>query len=139
MSLTQRIFRIVKAEMATLFPNYSSSNDAYLDDYRSDDALDEPDLAFEPDGTTARAPSPQAFIKGDYYLILGVPYTASQRQIRRAYHDLAKQYHPDKHNQGTPTDAQRARERMNLINEAYHHLKDSERRAQYNLTYSPQR
>lgn len=31
----------------------------------------------------------------DYYKILGVPKDASQEEIKKAFHSLAKKYHPD--------------------------------------------
>jgi len=31
----------------------------------------------------------------NYYEILGIPHTASKEEIRRAYHSLARKYHPD--------------------------------------------
>lgn len=34
--------------------------------------------------------------KVNYYKVLGVSRTATTRDVKRAYHKLAKQYHPDK-------------------------------------------
>src|SRR6187399_3111103 len=54
----------------------------------------------------------------DYYLILGVERTASNRDIKRAYRQLAIRYHPDKN---PNLDAE---ERIKEINEAYMVLSD---------------
>ena len=62
----------------------------------------------------------------DYYAILGVPRNASQEEIKRAYRELAKKYHPDK-NRGDPE----AEERFKEINEAYAVLSDPKKRAEY--------
>lgn len=62
----------------------------------------------------------------DYYKILGVERTASDDEIKRAYRKLAQEVHPDKHSGNSEVE-----ERFKLINEAYEHLKDSEKRAQY--------
>jgi preprotein translocase subunit Sec63 len=34
--------------------------------------------------------------KRNYYKVLGVEKNASEREIKRAYHQLARKYHPDK-------------------------------------------
>lgn len=53
-----------------------------------------------------------------YYEILGVPIDADRETIRRAYRQLAMQYHPD-HN-----DSPEAAEKMKAINAAYAHIMD---------------
>ena len=34
--------------------------------------------------------------EGDYYKLLGVPKTATEREIKKAFRKLAMEYHPDK-------------------------------------------
>ena len=51
----------------------------------------------------------------DYYKILGVPQTASDDDIKKAYRKLAMQYHPDKN----PGKEKWANEKFKEINEAY--------------------
>lgn len=62
----------------------------------------------------------------DYYEALGVSRTASQKEIRKAFRKLARQYHPDVN----PGD-QAAEERFKEINEAYEVLSDEEKREKY--------
>src|SRR5579864_3914762 len=62
----------------------------------------------------------------DYYATLGVPRTATQKEIKAAFRKLARQHHPDL-NQG---DAQSA-ERFKEINEANEVLSDPEKRRKY--------
>ena len=62
----------------------------------------------------------------DYYKILGVDRKAREDDIRKAYRNLAKKYHPD-HN---PNNKQ-AEERFKEINEAYQVFSDSQKRSVY--------
>lgn len=62
----------------------------------------------------------------DYYKILGVPRTATEKEIKRAYRDLARQFHPDLN----PGDTS-AENRFKQINEAYEVLGDPDKRARY--------
>ncbi len=62
----------------------------------------------------------------DYYKILGVARNADQKEIRKAYRRLARQYHPDVN----PGDRS-AQERFKEINEAYEVLSDPEKRQKY--------
>ncbi|MDW7982530.1 MAG: molecular chaperone DnaJ [Thermomicrobium sp.] len=63
--------------------------------------------------------------KRDYYEVLGVDRTASQEDIRRAYRQLARQFHPDVNK--SPD----AEEKFKEINEAYEVLSDPDKRAAY--------
>lgn len=62
----------------------------------------------------------------DYYKVLGVERKASEAEIRKAYRDLAKRYHPDRN-----PDNKQAEERFKEINEAYQVLSDPEKRKVY--------
>jgi preprotein translocase subunit Sec63 len=46
----------------------------------------------------------------DYYADLGLPQQASSREIKVAFHSLAKKHHPDKKAPGKSIDAQDFRE-----------------------------
>ncbi|KAF8791454.1 protein tumorous imaginal discs, mitochondrial-like [Argiope bruennichi] len=62
----------------------------------------------------------------DYYKILGVPRNASQKDIKKAYYELAKKNHPDI-NKGDPE----AETKFQAVSEAYEVLSDENKRRQY--------
>lgn len=62
----------------------------------------------------------------NYYEILGISRTATQAQIKKAYRELAKKWHPDV-NQGNNV----AADMFKLISEAYTVLSDPVTRAEY--------
>ena len=64
--------------------------------------------------------------KRDYYDVLGVSRAASDREIKAAFRNLAKECHPDCCNGD-----QNAEHRFKEVNEAYEALKDPQRRAAY--------
>src|SRR5947199_9924046 len=62
----------------------------------------------------------------DYYEVLGVPPSASEKDITRAYRKLAKQYHPDA-NPGN----KEAEEKFKAVAAAYDVLGDAAKRKEY--------
>ena len=64
--------------------------------------------------------------KRDYYEVLGVPKTADDEALKKAYRALAKKYHPD----ANPGDKE-AEAKFKEASEAYSVLSDSQKRQQY--------
>jgi molecular chaperone DnaJ len=71
------------------------------------------------------APQREWFEK-DYYRVLGVSDTASQKDIRSAFRKLSRQYHPD----ANPDD-RAAEERFKEVSAAYDVVVDPEKRKEY--------
>jgi DnaJ-class molecular chaperone len=68
----------------------------------------------------------ESVAKRDYYDVLGVARTASDKEIRNAYRKLARQHHPDLN----PND-KAAEAKFKEISEAYEVLSDKEKRGKY--------
>lgn len=67
----------------------------------------------------------------NYYIVLGVSNTASFEEIKSAYRELAKKYHPDK-NPGNKA----AEDFFKEIQQAYAVLSNPEKRRKYDLKFS---
>ncbi|MGV2434849.1 MAG UNVERIFIED_CONTAM: molecular chaperone DnaJ [Anaerolineae bacterium] len=61
----------------------------------------------------------------DYYDVLGVSRNASKNEVRQAYRNLARKYHPDVSKEAD------AEEKFKELNEAYEVIGDDEKRARY--------
>jgi chaperone protein DnaJ len=64
----------------------------------------------------------------DYYEILGVPKTADERELKKAFHKLSLKWHPDKN---PPEKHEEATEAFKKISEAYEVLSDGDKRKRY--------
>ena len=70
------------------------------------------------------------------YEILEVSEKASKEVIEKAYHVLAKKYHPDLQQE---VQKQEAEKKMKQINEAYEILSDEEKRKEYDIRLEQER
>ncbi|MCF0120773.1 MAG: molecular chaperone DnaJ [Oscillospiraceae bacterium] len=64
--------------------------------------------------------------KRDYYEVLGLTKGASDDEIKKAFRQLAKKYHPDLH-----PDDKEAEAKFKEINEAYEVLSDADKKSRY--------
>ena len=60
--------------------------------------------------------------KSKYYTILGVNKGASQDEIKKAYHKLAKEHHPDRYVNSSENEKKYHESKMKEINDAYEKL-----------------
>jgi len=67
-------------------------------------------------------------MEDDFYKILGVSRSASQKEVQKAYRTLARKYHPDR---VSDEEKEQAKTRFQKIQEAYDVLGDPEKRKLY--------
>lgn len=67
--------------------------------------------------------------KKDYYHILGVPRSASEKEIKKAYQQMVKKNHPDKITD--PNEKEQATKRFQDIKEAYDVLSDPKKKQRF--------
>ena len=66
-------------------------------------------------------------MSSSYYDILGVAQDADETTIKKAYRKLSLEFHPDRNSDPA------AKSKFQEINEAYEHLSDGQKRAQYDM------
>jgi DnaJ family protein C protein 3 len=111
--------------------------DAYLIKERVDEALRDFKKASEINGNDRRVNErlhrtqrlQKMASKRDYYKILGVSKDATERDIKKAYRKLAKEWHPDTYRGDLSSEQVLAR--MSEINLAHEVLMDQDKRRQY--------
>ncbi|CAI4044641.1 hypothetical protein SUVZ_10G1250 [Saccharomyces uvarum] len=84
----------------------------------------------------APPPGPSHNPQKDYYKVLGVAPAATSKEIRKAYLNLTKKYHPDKIKANHNDKEETIHETMSQINEAYEMLSDDDKRKEYDLSRS---
>ena len=62
----------------------------------------------------------------DPYKVLNVSPSASDEEVKKAYRDLARKYHPDNYHDNPLADL--AQEKMKEINEAYEEIQNQRKR-----------
>lgn len=67
-------------------------------------------------------------MRRNYYKVLGIPKSSTQKEIKKAFRSLAKKYHPDS---AIDITSKQAEEAFKEINEAYSTLSNSNKRRIY--------
>ncbi|XP_010205541.1 dnaJ homolog subfamily B member 8 [Colius striatus] len=71
----------------------------------------------------------------NYYKVLGLQRSASQDDIKKAFHKLALQWHPDKN----PSNKEEAEKNFKAVVEAYNVLSDPQKRLVYDKSFKESR
>lgn len=107
---------------------------------KSDSSVDQP----QPSETEATEENAEAFLERmrraeSYYDILGVESTAGPVELKSAYYDLARRYHPDRFRKSEPALLTRLESAFARITQAYDTLLDDQLRANYNAKLQARR
>jgi hypothetical protein len=113
--------------MANPTPHSSSANNAPTTTETNTPNIPRVHTSYQPHGTVNNT---NTLGKYNYYQALELPNFASIEQVKTAYRELAKRWHPDFHLESS-TLAQIAEERFKAINMAYVTLKSPETKALY--------
>lgn len=65
----------------------------------------------------------------NYYIILGLSEECTEKDIKKAYHQKARELHPDK--AATPEEREKFEQQFAVISKAYNVLKETEKRLEY--------
>ncbi|KAM0000365.1 putative DnaJ domain, Chaperone J-domain superfamily [Helianthus debilis subsp. tardiflorus] len=69
----------------------------------------------------------------DYYKVLGLTRNATKDEIKEAFRNIAKKFHPDKHSSSPKSIRDGATLKFKQASEAYEVLVDDRKRADYNI------
>ncbi|KZS92930.1 DnaJ-domain-containing protein [Sistotremastrum niveocremeum HHB9708] len=72
----------------------------------------------------------------DYYVLLGIPETATTDEIRQAYKRESLRTHPDRLVNANADEKRRATEKFQAVADAYYVLSDPERRREYDALHA---
>ena len=72
-----------------------------------------------------------------HYDVLGVSRRAGDDEVRKAYLDIARRFHPDRYIDASPAERSAAERSMQEINEAWRVLGDPGRRRRYDAELNP--
>jgi hypothetical protein len=103
--------------------NYDNDGDEGSDEDDYDFDVKDDQHEYQQRQQTQPQPDPEPAKSFDPYEVLDIPQDASQDQIKQAYREMSKQYHPDKTAHLGPELQQVAHKKMKEINRAYQMLK----------------
>ena len=106
--------------------NYQDSNRNYSQNSKNNSSQQGKSYRNDDSEKQKRSKKDDTSSAKDYYKLLGVSRDATQSEIKKAYIKIAKEKHPDKHN-----NSEASNEEFKLYNEAYEVLSDPQKRAQY--------